>query len=137
VHGIHPWEEIMKAKFGIALAVGGFVLGAAAIESIHAQSKPPAYVIGQITVRDQEGYTKEFLPKARKGIEEAGGKYLAGGFNKTITLSGADPSNRVVLLQFESMDAVKAWNAKEGPFERSVGDKYATINTFAIEGMAP
>ena len=33
--------------------------------------------------------------------------------------------------------AVKAWNAKEGPFERSVGDKYATFNTFAIEGMAP
>jgi hypothetical protein len=35
------------------------------------------------------------------------------------------------------MDAVKAWYAKEGPYERSVGDKYATFNTFAIEAMTP
>jgi uncharacterized protein (DUF1330 family) len=54
-----------------------------------------------------------------------------------VTLSGSDPANRIVLLQFESMDAVKAWNAKEGPFERSVGDKYASFSTFAIEGVAP
>jgi uncharacterized protein (DUF1330 family) len=107
----------------VALAIGGFALGAAMIQTLHAQAKPPAYVIGQISVRDQEGYTKEFLPKARKGIEEGGGKYLAGGFNKTVTLTGADPANRVVLLQFPNMDAVKAWNAKEAPFERSVGDK--------------
>ena len=56
---------------------------------------------------------------------------------KTVTLTGADPANRVVLLQFPNMDAVKAWNAKEAPFERSVGDKYATFNTFAIEGATP
>jgi hypothetical protein len=30
----------------------------------------------------------------------SGGKYIAGGFNKAIGLSGSPPPNRVVLLQF-------------------------------------
>ena len=34
----------MQAKYKIALAVAtGFVLGAGAIQALHAQAKPPAY----------------------------------------------------------------------------------------------
>jgi uncharacterized protein (DUF1330 family) len=116
-------------------AVTSIALGAGAVQLLHAQAKPPAYVVGQINVKDQAGYEKEFLPKARQGIADAGGKYIAGGFNKALPLTGAAPPNRVVLLQFESMDAVKAWYAKENPFEREVGDKYASFQTFAIEGV--
>ena len=37
--------------------------------------------------------------------------------------------NRVVMLQFESMDAVKTWYDQERLFERSVGDRYASLST--------
>jgi uncharacterized protein (DUF1330 family) len=68
-------------------------------------------------------------------IKESGGKYLAGGFNKTVTFDGASPPNRVVILQFESMDAAKAWDASRAQKEsRKIGDKYATFRTFAVEG---
>ena len=33
---------------------------------------------------------------------------LVGGFNKTVTLAGSESPNRVVILQFANMDALKA-----------------------------
>jgi uncharacterized protein (DUF1330 family) len=42
-------------------------------------------------------------------MKEHGGKYLAGGYDKTVGLSGAAPQNRVVLIQFPDMDAAKAF----------------------------
>ena len=40
--------------------VGAFVLGLA-VQGLHAQMKPPAYVVGEITVKDENGYKNEFL----------------------------------------------------------------------------
>jgi Domain of unknown function (DUF1330) len=87
----------MQAKFIFAMAIGSFALGAAAVQTLHAAGTPPAYVIGEITVKDQEGYKNDFLPAAQKGIAESGGKYVAAGFNKTVTFDGAPPPNRVVV----------------------------------------
>ena len=39
-------------------------------------------MVAEIDVKDQDGYTKDFLPKAQADIKEVGGKYLNGGFNK-------------------------------------------------------
>jgi hypothetical protein len=35
-------------------------LGAAAVQTLHAQVKPPAYNIAEITIKDQDGYNKEY-----------------------------------------------------------------------------
>ena len=92
----------MKAKYKIALAMAGSSApGAIAVQTLHAAATPPAYVIGEITVKDEDGHQNDLLPVARKPITDAGGKYLAGGFNKTVTFEGAPPPNRVVILQFE------------------------------------
>ena len=32
----------MQAKFVVAVAIGSFALGAAALQTLHAQAKPPA-----------------------------------------------------------------------------------------------
>ena len=65
------------------------------------------------------------------------GKYLAGGFNKTQSLAGTEPPNRVVLLQFGNMDAVKAWRKEgEADLENDVGEKYAKFRGYAVEGVA-
>jgi uncharacterized protein (DUF1330 family) len=93
--------------------IGSFVLGVGAANVLHAQGKPPGFVWAEIDVKDQDGYTKDFLPKAQATIKESGGKYLAGGFNKAIGLSGSPPPSRVVLLQFPDMEAVKAFYVKE------------------------
>ena len=55
-----------------------------------------------------------------------------------MTFDGAPPPNRVVLLQFESMDKAKAWNDDQTNKDaRKTGDKYASFRTFAIEGATP
>jgi uncharacterized protein (DUF1330 family) len=126
----------MKSNYKIAAAViCGFVLGVGAASVLHAQAKPPAYTFAEIDVKDQDGYTKDFLPKAQANIKESGGQYLAGGFNKAISLSGAAPPNRVVILQFPDMDALKAFYGKEKQLEADVGNKYASFRAIGIEGV--
>jgi uncharacterized protein (DUF1330 family) len=127
----------MNSTYKITAAViGSFVLGVGAANVLHAQAKPPGFTFAEIDVKDQDGYTKDFLPKAQAGIKEAGGKYLAGGFNKAISLTGSPPPNRVVLLQFADMDAVKAFYVKERQLEADVGNKYASFRAIGIEGVA-
>jgi uncharacterized protein (DUF1330 family) len=125
----------MKCNYKIAAAViGSFVVGVGAASVLHAQAKPLGYVLAEITVKDQDGYTKDFLPKAQANIKEFGGKYIAGGFNKTISFTGAQPPNRVVLLQFRDMDTVKAFEEKEQRNVADVGSKYASFRVIGIEG---
>ena len=72
----------------------------------------------------------------QKDISVHGGKYLAGGYNKTLSLSGSEPPNRVVIVQFANMDAVKAWRDQGAmDMENTVGSKYASFRIYAVEGV--
>ena len=117
-------------------AIVSVVLGAGAVELLHAQTTPPAFSVAMINVKDEEGYKKEFLPEAQKMIKEGGGKYIAGGWNKTITMDGPPPPNRVVIIQFESTSALKKWWASGlEKLQKEVGHKYADFQTFGVEGI--
>ena len=89
-------ETKMKNTFKntAALACGLFV-GGGAVQLLHAQSKPPAFVVSEIDVRDQKGYDENYLKATQKDISDHGGKYLAGGYNKAESLVGDPPPNRV------------------------------------------
>src|SRR6516225_9529839 len=127
----------MQAKYKVALSLAaGFSLGAGAIHGLHAAASPPAYVINEITVKDEDGYKKDFLPGAQKAIDDNGGKYIAGGFNKTFSISGRPPADRVIILQFENMDKVKAWRGAARDAQEKIGNKYAIFRTLAVEGVA-
>jgi uncharacterized protein (DUF1330 family) len=131
-------EKVMKTGSKIALAmVGSFALGAAAVQSLHAQATPPGYAIIEVNVTDNEGYTKEFVPLIAKEIQGSGGKYIVRGGNP-VTLQGTPPSSRVVVLQFDSVEKAQAfWNSPGRKAAQSVGDKYATTRAFSVEGATP
>ena len=128
----------MHPKFEKTIAVvGSFMLGAGAIQALHAQAKPPAYVVAEVNVKDRAGYEENFLKNTKTDISQHGGKYLAGGYDKTLSLVGAEPPNRVLILQFPNMDAVKEWRKQgEEDMENTVGAKYATFRIYAVEGVA-
>ncbi|MGA2055199.1 MAG: DUF1330 domain-containing protein [Bradyrhizobium sp.] len=129
-------EEGMAMNYKIAAAViVSFVMGGGAVSVLHAQAKLPAYAFVEIDVKDQDGYTKDFLPKAQANIKESGGKYLAGGFNKAISMSGSPPPSRVVLLQFSDMDTLKAFNVKQRQLEAEFGNKYGSFRGVGVEGV--
>jgi uncharacterized protein (DUF1330 family) len=128
----------MKAKYTIAAAMAaGFALGAVAVQSLHAQAKPPSYVFVEATVTDNDGYMKEFVPPAAKAIQEGGGKYIVRG-GKTAAFAGSPPPARFVVLQFDSLEKAQAWWDSPGrKAAQDIGDKYALFRIFAAEGFAP
>ena len=125
----------MNSRVSIALALAaGFGIGAATIEGLHAQSKPPVFTVGEIDVSNVEAYTKEYAPKAQALIRAKGGKILVGS-NNVVALEG-QPAKRLAVHQWESMDKVKAWHGSPEYKEiRKVGDKYAKFRIMAAEGV--
>jgi hypothetical protein len=52
---------LMKARLDIALSmIVGAILGGAAIQALHAQTKPPVYMIAINELSDPERYAKEY-----------------------------------------------------------------------------
>jgi uncharacterized protein (DUF1330 family) len=118
---------------GLSLLTG-IAIGGAAIQTLHAQAKPPVYAIALNQLTDAEGYAKDYLPKGRAAIIAHGGVYVAAGKGTVIT--GDAPHDRIVVLKFESLDAVKAWfNSADYQAANKVGQKYAHYNILAVDGV--
>ena len=132
-------KMILTATASVAVGAGAVLGIQASINPLHAQMKPPSYVIAMVNVKDQDGYSKEFLSKVLPSIKENGGEYLAGGMNKTTAIGNGteQPPNRVVIVKFPSIDAVKKWNeSPDGEKLRAeVGTKFADFKAlWAVEG---
>ena len=126
----------MKTHYTVALSmIAGAALGAAAIQGLHAQAKPPVYGVAEITVTNLDAYLKEYAPLAQAGIKNSGGKLLAGGQNVT-SLEGAPAANRIAIQQWDSLEKLQAWrNSAEFKKAREIGDKYAKFRSFTVEGL--
>jgi uncharacterized protein (DUF1330 family) len=88
-------------------------IGALARGALHAQARPPAYLIGQIDVSDPEGYAKEYLPKVRAIIKSHGGRLVAAAGaaatgSQVVAIDGEVPK-RAVIYMYPSMEALHAW----------------------------
>ena len=104
----------MKSNYKVAVAMlAGVALGALAVQGLHAQAKPPLYVVAEIA---------------------AGGRILAVGQN--ITPIEGTPPKRASIQQWESVEQYNTYR-KSAAFvdARKIGDKYAKFRTFAIEGV--
>ncbi len=66
-----------------------------------------AYVIANIEVTDPAQY-EDYKKLAGPAIEACGGKYLVRG-GKTEVLEGKWQPNRLVMLEFESVEKAQAW----------------------------
>jgi uncharacterized protein (DUF1330 family) len=124
-------------SLAIAMLAGG-ALGAAAVQGLHAQAKPPVYQVTEIDVSaaNVDAYIKEYAPKAQALIRSNGGRPLAGTQNVT-TLEGAAPTRRVAITQWDSLEKLQAYRATAEfkNLRATVGDKLAKFRSFAVEGM--
>ena len=123
-----------RATVGLAI-VAGFALGAATIEGLHAEAKPPAYVISEIDLTDKDAYATEYVPLAVAALRNSGQKQLAAG-GRTVSLSGEPPKARIVVSIFESLEKAQAAYTSPAYLEaRKIGDKYAKLRILAVEGL--
>jgi uncharacterized protein (DUF1330 family) len=122
-------------KMGMAVLLG-LGLGAGAVEGLHAQAKPPAYVISEIEFTNADAYAKEYVPVANKALADSGQKRLVSG-GRTISISGASPASRIVVSMFENLEKAQAAYSSPAYLEaRKIGDKYGKLRIFAVEGIA-
>ncbi len=127
----------MKTQYTVAFAiVTGFGLGAIAVESLHAQAKPPVYYIAEVDVTNPEAYAKEYVPRAVAVTKAASGRILVLG-GKITPLDGQPPKPRVVVQVWDSIEKIQAWrNSKDFKGVREIGKKYATFRSYAVEGVS-
>jgi uncharacterized protein (DUF1330 family) len=127
---------MMKTRYTAALSVlAGLAVGAAAVQALHAQAKPPAYVVGEIEVTNLTPYDKEYVPAAMKAIADGGGKYIVRG-GESAALYGEPPKGRIAIMVFESMEKAKAaFNSPAYKAAKKIGDKYANFRIYAVEGL--
>jgi len=127
----------MKSSYAAALALlTGAALGAAAVQGLHAQAKPPAYAIAEIDVSNMEGYRTEYLPVGEKAVLAGGATYLARG-SRTASIKG-EPPKRIVLLTFENFEkAQAAFNSPAFQAAAQTGEKYAKFRIYVVEGAPP
>ena len=125
----------MSKKTTVLVAMlAGAALGAAGVQVLHAQAKPPAFIIGEIDVRDAGVFAKEYLPTASKTIRDGGGKYIVGG-GKSVSFYG-EPPRRIAIMVFESQEKAEAtFNSETYRTAKAAGDKVATFRVYAVEGI--
>jgi uncharacterized protein (DUF1330 family) len=136
-------RKIVKTYITVTLALlTGIGLGAAAVQGLHAQAKPPVYYISVIDVSDPEAYGKEYAPKAQATIKAAGGRFVAiggtagVGAGKVTAFDGEAPK-RVTVQVWDSMEKIQAWRADPAYIAlRKIADKYAKFHSFAVDGVA-
>jgi uncharacterized protein (DUF1330 family) len=127
----------MRTHYMVGMALfAGISIGAGLIEALHAQAKPPAFNIAEITLTNEEGYNKEYVPPVVKSIQDFGGKFIVRG-GKTISIFGVPPAPRIIVIQFENIDKAQAWvNSSSYKAAQAIGDKYATFRTYQVEGTS-
>jgi uncharacterized protein (DUF1330 family) len=132
----------MKHYFGLGLAMlAGTMIGAAAVTGLHAQAKPPIYLVTEIDVTNPDAYGKEFAPKAQATIKAAGGRLVAiggggGAGAKSVTALAGTAPKRVVIQAWDSLEQIKGWyNGADYQAALKIGEKYATFRRYAVDGQ--
>ena len=93
-----------------------------------------AFVIVDIEVTEPAGY-EEYKKLAPPAVALYGGKYVARG-GKNETLEGEWRPDRLVILEFPSMEQAKAWvNSAEYAPVRAMRHKYARSKMVVVEGV--
>jgi uncharacterized protein (DUF1330 family) len=129
-------ESTMNSNYKVAIAlVAGAAIGGAAIQGLHAQAKPPVYVVTEIDVKNVDSYNKEYRPLAREILEKSGGKLVAASQSVT-SLEGPPQKSRVAINVFDSLEKAQA-SRSSADFRaaRIIGDKYATFRAYVVQGL--
>lgn len=72
---------------------------------------PKAYLIGQITITNPEGYA-HYASQVPQTIAAYGGQYLVRG-GKASQVEGQSHGERNVVIEFPSREAAQAWYASD------------------------
>src|SRR5712692_4664944 len=128
----------MNTKYKIALGVlAGAALGAAAVQGLHAQAKPKAYIVTESEVLDAAALAA-YAPQAQAAIRAAGGRPgIVPANGKIVALVGVPPK-RFGVSEYESLEKAQAWynSAERKALTPQRAKAQNIIRQFIVEGPA-
>ena len=123
----------MQARVAALAMVVGVGLGALAVQGLHAQAKPPVFVIFEAEVKDKAAYGP-FAQIAVKELQAQGGKFIVLGATPDV-LSGSQTSNAVSISRWASKeDAVRWFSSEAMKPVREAQAKYTVTRLSIVEG---
>jgi len=127
----------MTRKIPSAALIAVLMLGATGYTLLRAASAAPkGYVIAEINVTDPDRY-KTYAAAVAPVIAKFGGQYLVRG-GQPVSIEGAPPAARVVVLEFESLAAVKTFeDSADYAAVAAIRHQAAQSRVFLAEGVAP
>jgi uncharacterized protein (DUF1330 family) len=125
----------LKTRTPVVVAfLAGVTLATAAAQILHAETRPPAYVVSEMDVMNDALYNKGYVPLAAKAIADAGGQYIVRD-GKSVSLFGTPPK-RISIIRFDSLKkAEAAFYSPAYKAARKTGDEAANFRIYAIEGV--
>jgi len=130
----------MRKLFGPGLGmVAGLAIGAAAVQGLHAQAKPPAYVVIPILkINDAAAFKAGVIDKASEtaaAMKAEGGHYVIRS-DKFISLDGTPPQ-RLIIIAFDSVEKAQAYENSAALKEVTAARLKSTNSlSFIVEGVA-
>jgi uncharacterized protein (DUF1330 family) len=118
--------------------VVGVGLGAAAMQALHAQAKPPTYVVIEFDeITDPTGYAAigaRTAEAAAAVFKNSGARYLVRTDNIS-RLDGTAPK-RSIIIAFDSKEKVQDWYNSAAQKEiTAIRNKTTKSRAFVVEGM--
>lgn len=94
----------------------------------------PAYIIADVDVSDPKGF-ETYRQLVAPTIKAAGGAYIVRGGASEV-LEGSYQPKRLVVLEFESMAAARAWyHSDEYAPVKAIRQRTAATNVILVEGL--
>jgi len=125
----------MKLQLKLAAALlAGCAVGAAVVEGVQAQAKPPAFSIVEVEVIDPEGF-QEFAKRNAAGVAAAGGRFIVRR-GRTVTSVGTPPKG-IFVIAWDSFDSATGYfNSPTFKELIPLRDKSAKVRLFHVEGLS-
>jgi uncharacterized protein (DUF1330 family) len=94
-----------------------------------------AYIIAQVDINDAERY-QEYIKKVPISLAQYGGQFIARGGSAEV-LEGSKPlPQRLVIIQFESLERAKAWWSSEEYREaKALRQETSDGTLFLVDGV--
>ena len=128
----------MKTNYKVAIALAaGAAIGGAAIQGLHAQAKPPAYIVIPILkINDAAAFKAGVTDKVKPAdMKAAGGEWIIR--NTKFTSLDGNPPERLVVIKFDSVEKAQAFSNTAAQKEINAA-RVKTTNSlsFIVEGFA-
>ena len=124
----------MNTKYKTVVAVvAGAALGAAAVQGLHAQAKPKAYIVTESEVLDAAALAA-YRPKVVAAIQAAGGRRLAPATDKVVAFVGQAPK-RIGITEWDTLEKAQAYR-NSAAFKNLAPERdkaVKTVRSFAVE----